>query len=138
MRLGIGSYTYGWAVGIPGYPPPCPLTHIELLERAAGLGVHVVQIGDNLPLERLSDKEVAALSAHASRLGIDLETGARGIGPAHLCGQLEIAALLRSRILRLVIDTATHRPSPDEAIDTLRALTPLFERAGVCLAIENH
>ena len=49
MRLGIGSYTYSWAVGVSGYPsPPQPLTHSQLLDRAVRLGVRVVQFAEKV------------------------------------------------------------------------------------------
>jgi 3-oxoisoapionate decarboxylase len=139
MRLGIGSYTYGWSVGVPGYPPPPrPMTAAGLLGRAAELGVRVVQIADNLPLDRLGSDELAALARDAGRLGIDLEVGTRGIDPALLRRYAGIAARLRSPILRTLIDTAVHRPDPDEVVETLRSVMPDFERLGVCLVIENH
>jgi sugar phosphate isomerase/epimerase len=40
--------------------------------------------------------------------------------------------------LRAVIDAADHRPLADEVVAMLQSLVPQFERAGVCLAIENH
>ena len=58
MRLGVGSYTFVWAVGVPGFEQPQqPLTAAKLLELAAELGIGVVQIADNLPLDRLSGAE---------------------------------------------------------------------------------
>lgn len=139
MRLGIGSYTYGWSVGVPGYPPPTrPLTVVGLLNLAVELGVRVVQVADNLPLDRLEDQELDGLARHAGRLGIDLEVGTRGIAPDLLRRYVEIARRLGSPILRTVIDTASHRPEPDEVVETLRSAAPFFERRGVCLAIENH
>jgi sugar phosphate isomerase/epimerase len=139
MRLGIGSYTYGWSVGVPGLPPPPqPLTAAGLLDRAAGLGVRVVQIADNLPLDRLGAGELDALARDAGRLGIDLEVGTRGIDPDRLRRYAGIAARLRSPILRTLIDTADHRPDPYEVVETLRPVMPYFERLGICLAIENH
>jgi 3-oxoisoapionate decarboxylase len=139
VRLGIGSYTYGWSVGVPGYPPPPrPLTAAGLLNRAAELGVRVVQIADNLPLDRLGADELDSLARDAGRLGIDLEVGTRGIGPDLLRRYAEIAARLRSPILRTLIDTPDHRPDPDEVVAALRAALPDLERLGICLAIENH
>jgi sugar phosphate isomerase/epimerase len=139
LRLSIGSYTYVWAVGVPGYPPPPrPLTADQLLDKAAELGVRVVQIADNLPLDRFTDAELDALRRRADGLGIALEVGTRGIRPDLLRRYLGIAQRLRSPILRTVTDTADHEPSPDEVVDTLRSVMPDFERAGVCLAVENH
>lgn len=43
-----------------------------------------------------------------------------------------------SPILRLVVDTAEHRPEEGEIVRTLRSAMPAFERAGVVLALENH
>jgi sugar phosphate isomerase/epimerase len=138
MRLGISSYTYTWAVGGPGYAPAHPMTATGLLERAAGLGVGVVQIADNLPLDRLSGLELSTLARRAAELGIDIEVGTRGIAHDHLQSYLRLAQQMRSPILRVVIDTADHRPSIAEVIDRVKAIIPEFERAGVCLAIENH
>ncbi len=139
MRLGISSYTYVWAVGVPGYPaPPQPLTALALLEKARGLGVHVVQIADNLPLDRLSNQELDELIQTARRGGIALEVGTSGTSEEHLRRYLDLAVRLGSPLLRVVLDTDDDHPSPDEAVERLRSLLPHFERAGVCLAIENH
>jgi sugar phosphate isomerase/epimerase len=128
-----------WAAGVPGYPPPLrPLTAEGLLRKAVELGVRVVQIADNLPLDRLSGAELDALAVLADRSGIDLEVGTCGIDPDHLRAYLRLAVRLRSPLVRVVIDTETSHPSPDEAVATLREVVPQFARAGVCLAIENH
>src|SRR5262245_2286570 len=139
MRLGISSYTFVWAVGVPGYPAPVPrLTAIDVLERAARLGVGVVQIADNLPVDRLSSQELSALAESAERLHIEIEVGTRGIDPDHLHRYLDLARELRSSLVRVVPDTEEHQSTPDELVGTLRAVTPSYERAGICLAIETH
>jgi sugar phosphate isomerase/epimerase len=139
VRLGIGSYTYVWSVGVPGYPPPPrPLTAPRLLDVAAELGVGVVQIADNLPLDRLSDAELNDLFARAGRLGLALEVGTRGCRPDDLRKYLRIAERLGSPILRTILDADGHEPTPDEAAVMLGEVAPEFERAGVCLAVENH
>ena len=64
MRLGISSWTYAWSVGVAGFPAPsAPLDAFGLLAKARELGVGVLQIADNLPLERLSTNELGALAA---------------------------------------------------------------------------
>jgi sugar phosphate isomerase/epimerase len=138
MRLGISSYTYVWAAGVPGYPPPQPLTHAQLLERASELGVRVVQIADNMPLDGRSAGDLRALLRHAEELRLDLELGTSGLQPNYLRDQLRLAESLRSPLLRVVIDTEAPQPTPDEAVAALRAVMPDFERAGVYVAIENH
>jgi sugar phosphate isomerase/epimerase len=139
LRLGIGSYTFVWAVGVPGWPqPPQPLTADGLLRKAVELGVRVVQIADNLPLERLTDQELDALVSQADKAGLSLEVGTSGTDLAQLQTYLGLARRLRSPLLRVVLDTPTMHPTPDQVVKTLREVMPEFARADVCLAIENH
>ncbi|MDH7571024.1 MAG: TIM barrel protein [Armatimonadota bacterium] len=138
MRLGISSYTYTWAAGVPGYPPPHPLTAGDLLARAVALGVRVVQIADNLPLHTLSPADLDDFARRAQEAGVAVEVGTRGIAPDHLRQYLQLAVRFRSPILRVVVDTAHHHPSPDEVVSLLRPLMPEFAAAKVALAIENH
>ncbi|MCI0626755.1 MAG: sugar phosphate isomerase/epimerase [Acidobacteria bacterium] len=139
MRLGISSYTFVWGVGVPGYPcPPQPMTVERLLEKAAELGVHVVQIADNLPLDRLTNLELDALLKRAVQSNIDLEVGTCGISPRHLGNYLRLARRLDSSLVRIVLDSENHHPSTDEVVASVGSVAPDFERAGVCLAIENH
>jgi sugar phosphate isomerase/epimerase len=128
-----------WACGVPGYPQPASLlTALALCEKAAQLGVHVVQIADNLPLHKLDAAALDALRQRADALGLELEIGTRGIAADHLTQYVGIAQRLRSRLLRVVIDTSIDRPSPDEVVARLAPLMRLFESADVTLAIENH
>jgi sugar phosphate isomerase/epimerase len=139
MRLGISSYTYAWAIGMPGYPPPPHrLTALGLLDKAAELGVRVVQFADNMPLERLSAGELRALAKQADQYKIEIELGAQGIVKAYLRKQLRLADRLQASLLRLVLDTPRFRPKPEEAVQHLGPLMPEFKRAGVRLAVENH
>lgn len=138
MKLGIGTYAYAWALGVPQYMPVHPMTATAFLDRVASLGVHVAQIADNLPLHALTPAELDALEAQARMLGIQIEVGTRGIDPDHLTTYRALAVRFGSPILRVVVDTATHHPSPDEIVALLRRQMPDFERDGVTLAIENH
>ena len=139
MRLGISSYTYVWAVGVPGNEQPAqPLDALGLLAKAAELGVSVLQIADNLPLDLLAASELQRLSASAAERSIQIEVGTCGIAPAHLHTYLQRAIQFDSPIVRVVIDTDMHQPSLEEVVATLRSVLPQFERANICLAIENH
>ncbi len=138
FRLGISSYTFAWAIGVPGHPTPKPMTAFDLLDRASAFGVNVLQIADNLPLDQMADETLTRLKQTADERAIQIEVGARGIQPSCLERYLRIAQLFDSSILRVVIDSADHKPAVDEVIDLLRAQLCAFEDAGVVLAIENH
>ena len=139
MKLGLGSYAYAWAIGVPGYPAPSePMGVMALLQRAVDLGVRVLQIADNLPLDELSESERDALQERATSEGVAIEVGTRGVRPDHLRTYLRLAARFGSPILRVVVDTADHHPEPDEVVALAKEVIPEFEAAGVCLAIENH
>ena len=63
MLIGISSYTYTWAVGVPGSLPEKQLSAYDLADKAAELGLKLVQIADNLPLEKLSENELNTTSS---------------------------------------------------------------------------
>jgi len=138
MRLGLSSFSFPWAIGVPGYTPPRPLDAVGLLEKAAELGARLLQVCDNLPLHLLPEAELAAFERRANRLGVALEVGTHGIGPEQLRTYLRLAQRLHSPIVRTVTDAGAHRASEDEVVAALESLVPAFEQAGVTLAIENH
>jgi sugar phosphate isomerase/epimerase len=86
----------------------------------------------------LSESDLKALGHHAQELGIELEAGTRGIDPAHLQNYLRVTLALGARLLRVVIDTPQHQPSPQETLEILAPMMEYFERSGVTLALENH
>lgn len=138
MKLGIGTYAYAWAIGVPGYPPPQPMDTLAFIRRSAELGVRLVQIADNLPLDALSPAGFDTLLAEAQRLNVEIEVGTRGIQPDHLRRYLQIARQCRSPILRVVVDTRDHHPEAAEVIALIREVIAEFEAADVTLAVENH
>jgi sugar phosphate isomerase/epimerase len=139
VKLGIGSYTYVWSVGVPGYPAPArPMTAFDLLEETAHLGVDVVQIADNIPLHRMPAPERRALRREADGLGLELEVGTHGVRPDELRAYLRIAGEIGATFIRTITDTPDHRPTPEEAVALLRAVAPEMEHAGVRLGLENH
>ncbi len=83
MRLGIGSYTYGWSVGTYAERPPGALSALDLIDRARALGVGLVQICDNLPASTWDPDSVAAIAAKAgaSAIRVGPDGPAIGIGP---------------------------------------------------------
>lgn len=138
MRLGVGSYTFPWAVGVPGYPPEAPLEAMGLLELAHRLGASAVQYCENLPLSRLSPAERERLRARAQELGLRVEVGLRGLEEQEILEGLELARFFGASFLRLVVDRPGDEPSAEEVVGRLRPLAEAFRRAGVRLGLENH
>jgi sugar phosphate isomerase/epimerase len=138
MKLGIGTYTFTWAVGVPGRLPPKPMTPIELLEQARELGVRVVQFCDNLPLVKLSPAELDAFHERVLHHGFEIELGTRGLDHGNLRANLALARRFRCSFLRLVIDSHGDEPSAEDTVRRLSQILPEFAVAGVKLAIENH
>ena len=62
MKLGISSYTYSWAVGVPGHAPARPLDENDLLDKAHEHRVSLLQIGDNLPLHTFDSARLERLA----------------------------------------------------------------------------
>lgn len=138
MKIGISSWAYPWAVGVPGSAPDHPLTALDLVDRAAELGVDIVQIADNVPLHEQTEAELDALAIRAKKRHVEIEVGTLGLAPDHLRRYLRIAERLGSRIVRVVIDTPTHHPEHDEIVRTLREVMVDFAQSRVHLLIENH
>lgn len=138
MRLGIGTYSFTWAIGVPGHPPPQPMSAFALLHHAQRLGVRVVQFCDNLPLTALAPSELDRFEAEQKRLGLAVELGTRGLEPGNLRRNLQLCQRLGSPFLRLVIDSHGDEPSPQEAVTRLEPVVRECRDAGVRLALENH
>jgi len=136
MQLGISSYTFGWAVGVPGHPPAHPLDHQGLLDRCRQLGVNLLQVGDNLPLHTLTESRLDRFARAARETGVRLEVGARGLTLEHVTTYAGIARRVGATLVRFVIDDADHHPSPERVISLLRQAAPVLE--GLTLGIENH
>lgn len=137
MRLGLSTYTFPWAVGVPGHDPVHPLRSVELIRLTRALGLGLVQFADNLPLHKLSEPELDRLAAAAEAQRVDLEIGTRGIGP-HLRRYAQLAERFGARFVRIIIDAGDDRPTMTETVHRLSAFEAEFRQRGLLLAIENH
>jgi sugar phosphate isomerase/epimerase len=138
MRLGVGSYTYTWAIGVPGHLPDRPMSAGDLVRKANAAGLHCVQIADNLPLEKMTAEERHALAQLADERRVAVEVGAQRMTPDHLAHLIDTAAFFGSHVLRFVIDGPGFVPSVDEVVHIVHEALPRLREAGVRLAIENH
>lgn len=139
MRLGISSWTYPWSVGVRGYPAPeSPLTAHGLLDKTRAFGLHVLQIADNLVLDKLSSYELEALRRESRAHEITLEAGTRGVEPERLRRYLDIAQAIGGRLVRTLTRSAESRPDMDQVIRWIGEVLPEYEVAGVVIAVENN
>jgi 3-oxoisoapionate decarboxylase len=128
MKAGFSSYALPHSIG--------QYNVFSLLELAKNLGAKVVQYADNLPLHELSPEQLLTLKTTAQKMDIALEVGTRGI--TNLERYLAIAQRLAVPFVRLVIDTADHRPTPEETIALLKPFKNKFQNTNIKLGIENH
>jgi 3-oxoisoapionate decarboxylase len=138
LRLGISSYTYGWAVGAWKEQPALGMTAEDLIERAAQFGARVLQLADNLPADVFQPDRLVDLKQRADEKRVALELGTRGCQPDHLVRFASLAATAGSPILRVVLDQHDDEPSIEEAVRRIKQALPAFEKNRVILGIENH
>ncbi len=138
IAFGISSYAYPWAIGVPGHPPPTPMTAEQLLLEAQQFGARRLQLADNLPVHHLDTEAWKNLLRTSEATQVALELGLRGLRPARLRTYLTLAQQCRSPFVRVVIDDKGYEPRHDEIVRVIREVLPLYREAGVRLAIENH
>jgi len=138
MKLGLSSYTYTWAVGVPGSVPVKTLTACDLVDKTFSSGLKLVQIADNLPLEKFSSEEIMKLRNYAHSKSVLIEMGSRGLTPEHTMESLAIAESLGSPILRMVIDNTGFEPDLKSVISIILEILSEFKSRSIRLAIENH
>ncbi|HWU40625.1 MAG TPA: hypothetical protein VN203_23510, partial [Candidatus Acidoferrum sp.] len=134
MRLGLSSFIYRYAVRGSSGGTAKPLTAVDLLERAAALGLEAVQFCENLPLAPLTWAEREGVLQASRRLRVGIEVGTRGLNVGVLLSHVDLAAVAGSRVLRLVLDST----DLDAISEALRPVLKRCREREVMLAIENH
>jgi len=138
-RIGVGSWTFPWAIGtVREHRPNAPMTPAMLVRKARELGVGVVQMCDNLPLDHLSAEEISDLRVAAAERDIELEVGTRGVKPPHLLRYLEIARSLGAQLVRTMAGWPGTTPPLGEVESDLREVLPHFAEANVSIGMENY
>lgn len=139
MKIGVGSYTFPWAIGVPGYSKPRePLSMMGLLARALKMEAKVVQICDNLPLDSLSKVGLENLRSRAEEMRVEIEVGTRSVDPKKLLRYLEIAKFLRAKVVRTIITENELNLGMNMVLDNLKSVASKFARARIHIAIENY
>lgn len=135
MKLGIGSYTYTWAAGVPGQMPERRMTAMDICRRAEEMGVKVVQLCENVPMEW--DDFTSVWDWICERHDFAVELGARGLHDGEVDARISMVDKYGGDFIRLVVDSSGHEPTPDEVIVWLQETINLM-RPGMRIALENH
>ncbi len=138
IQIGIGSYTYTWAIGVPGYEPGNPLSAYGLMEKAERLNARVVQFADNMPLHTYSKEDLNNIFCFAQKRKLQIEVGTKGLFSENLEKYISISESLHAKILRIIIDDKDYTPSLEQIVNIIRPFIPHLESRGIKLAIENH
>lgn len=138
-KVGISSFTYCFACGSrPFDKPEHIMTPHDLIDKAFAIGADVVQIGDNMPLEKYDDEEFEQIRIHAEKCGIELEAGMRKATEDRLSDYIRYTGKIGGHVLRVITDGAGFTPDIQDICRILTSVTPLLEESGVILGIENH
>jgi len=138
MTAGIGTYTYTWAIGVPGSVPDNPMTACQLIDRAVEMAIACVQVADNLPLISMDKMQLEEIRAYARNRHISIEVGGRGLIEKILDRYIDLADFFGSPILRMVIDLDDFKPDADAVIAIIRNALPKLSAKKIILALENH
>lgn len=136
--LGLGSYSYRWSCGFRDRRPSHPLGPVDLLHRARGLGLKLVQFADNIPLHERDTATISALRETAAETGIAVELGMGGFEGHLLDRYLALARQLDARLIRIALDAEDAAIPVRDMAARLTAVLPAARAAGVRLAVENH
>jgi 3-oxoisoapionate decarboxylase len=138
MQIGISTYTYTWAFGVPGSMPVIPMSMQSLIEKAVTLQVDCIQVADNYPLADQRPDELANLREFARNHNIRIEIGARGLTAENLHRHIDLAVYFSSPILRMVVDGQHYKPDLNTIVTLIRKAIPKLAERRIILALENH
>ena len=138
MRIGLSTYTYTWAFGVPGSMPSKSMNVQALVDKAVSLDVDCIQIADNFPLHEQKPDELIAIRDYANHHGIGIEVGGRGLTGENLDRFIDLASFFASPILRMVIDHHDYKPDIETVISIIRNALNKLSAKKITLALENH
>ena len=138
MKLGIGTYAYGWSFEMnPDTGVPF-MSELDLIKKAVDFDLRLLQIGDNLPLHSLDESRMKLFETKLKQENIRIEIGARGLTHSHLSRYIRLCNRFDAAILRFIIDDNDYKPAIGEVVDTINAFVHELEAGNISLVIENH
>jgi sugar phosphate isomerase/epimerase len=109
-----------------------------LLDRARSLNARAVQLCDNLPWIALSHSDIKDIAAHASKYDLEIELGIKGRVEDIDASLIEKAIVLRSKIIRIVVNYFPGSISFNEIMASFKNIMKEMANVDISIAIENH
>jgi len=114
------------------------MTLFDLLDKAKELNVSLVQMGENTPLDTYDRELLEEISAKASKMGIEVEVITESTDPRKLERFLEIAKIMKSKIVRTYTLTEEVERGLTSIIDNIKSVIKEYEKENVTILLENH
>lgn len=145
MKMGLSVFGTTYAMGLHPQSDRPAIRPKELMDQAQEAGLSGVEF----PLNLLELENVEEVAQYAETKGQFITVAAGGYTPDKLADAIEAAVQLGAKTVRTVVGganfggdrrrlTGQWQAFLQEVLDGLRASVSLAERAGVCLAVENH
>ncbi len=142
--IGLGSYAYRYAIKFIDHRKASYMTIFDFLEEASRLNFKAVQLCENFDYKNYSKEKLKTINRIANELGLIIELGLSGLSKDNLLKHLEIANLLSSNFIRVVLSNKGKYPEnkPNElmsnSINILKEILPIYREQNVFIGIENH
>lgn len=141
--VGIGSYAFRNAIR----SKENPMDAIDFLKMVDNLGLKRALLCENLNYIEKGDEYIHTLANLASQYDITIEVGMRVATKNNLIRHIEVAKILNTKLIRLVLGEMGHNTLlntedrtclKEQALGAIKKVLPLLEEANIYLGIENH
>ena len=133
MEFGLSTYSFYWHLKDEN-----GFTLFDAIEQTAKYKVGRFQICDFERLEQMSDSELFAIATYAEKLGVTLEIGSRGVSIEKLNRFIDIALILKSKMIRMIIHDYSKQYNLEEVVRNIKTICSELERHDIQLTIETY
>jgi hypothetical protein len=138
IQLGISSFTYGWMHRLFEERSELFLAIQKLFLLAEEHRIHLIQLGDNIPLSCYSDEVKYWIAGKSKSSGITVQLGGRGLSGENLDDYISLCSELEIQFLRFITDDENFEPGMEEIIRVIADRKRKLKNHGITLALENH
>jgi len=141
IKIGIGSFTFRYAIGIEDCMPNKPMTPIDFIDAASNLGFNRIQLCENLKYAEYNTDSIISFAERAKDRNLIVELGTYGLTYDNLKKHIEIANIFNSKFIRIAIGDLCDNNidcSYRMAIETISSIIDECKKSNIVLGLENH